>query len=660
VQTKTTHTPSLFSGHVLLTLVLLLALFELQAQTPWYKSNCPRSQKQAELWYFGEKCGIDFRSGDAVAQTDQNVMTAFKASAIICDSLGNLLFFTNGNKVWDRNVTLMPNATGLAGDLGATQPAIIVPNPGNSAQYYIFTVDILKFTDSLTYTTKGLSCTIIDMNERGGLGDAISSFLNKSMLSPACQKITAVVHKNTRDYWVIAHEWDSDKFYAYLLTESGIAAPVVSSAGTVNGGHRNDVNNSVGYLKISPDGKKLAAAVSQKKLIELFDFNNETGTVSNAKSYTTTKPGVNPYGIEFSPDSRYLYATVFETGGVVQAAAPSYVFQFDTRSGMNNPVIVDSVVGLRVAGMQLATDGRIYLSRTNNILSKRDSLEVIYNPNRPGNACNFDRINNIAGSSFPLLGRKSIYSLPNLVQSFVNVPPFRWDSVCHGNATQFHATNQANADTIIWKFGDGGTSTQPDPVHTFANPGSYWVTQTQMFNGQSFVDSMLVKNYPLPQISLADTILLYEGSSIHLHAGGGFTDYLWSTNSKDSIIEVKESGTYWAQVEDLHCCINSDTTFVRIFNYAVPNAFSPNGDGLNDVFKVNGLYKNISFSMIVYDRWGTQVFESDDIDKGWDGTVSGQYCPADTYVWMVSIVFEGKDIITKGDIKFKGTVTLVR
>ena len=381
---------------------------------------------------------------------------------------------------------------------------------------------------------------------------------------------------------------------------------------------------------------------------------------SNVKSYTINRPGINPYGIEFSPDGNLLYSTVYELGGAPQPAVPSFIYQFDLKAGLKNPVIVDSVPDLRIIAMQLAPDGRSYISTTNNLIVKRDSLDVIYNPNRLGAACNHNLLNHVPGSGFPLLGRKSLYSLPNFVQSFLNVPAFTWDSVCHGDATRFHITNKANIDAVSWNFGDGTTSTVLEPVHSFAAPGTYMVKLTQQFNGESYTDSVSVTNYPLPFISFTDTILLYSGSSINLHAGGGFNEYMWSTASTDSIIPVSQQGTYWAQVQDNHCCINSDTTFIKVFKYFIPNAFTPNGDGKNDQFRVIGLYKNIDFRMYIYDRWGTAVFESDNIDQGWDGISNGQVCPADSYVWMVQINFLGQDIITQGDVKFKGTVTLVR
>lgn len=661
---KNRHTiPAVLPGQILLVLLMLLIIPVVQGQ--WYKSNCPRSQKQAEVWYFGEKAGIDFRSGTAAPLTDQNVMNALQATASICDSMGNFKFFTNGRIVWDKTFTPMPNATNLNGDPGATQPCIIVPWPGEPSLYYVFAVDMIKYDtyDSTKYSTDGLTYTLIDMRERDGLGNAISAVLNVPLLSPVCQKITSVASRDNKGFWVIAHKWESNEFFAYLVTSNGIAAPVVSAIGSIhNANTKLARNNAVGYMKCSPDGGRLALAVTYNKLIEVFDFNNETGVITNPRSYKVTKPDINPYGIEFSPDSKKLYATVLDYLGGTIPKTPTCIYQFDLTNGLNSPVIVDSVSGIRLAGMQLGTDGRIYISRTNDLLFKKlDSLEVIYNPNRPDTMCNFSRLDNVSGSGFPLLGRKSVYSVPNFVQSFLHFPHFTWDSVCQGDATQFHITNKANIDSVTWNFGDGASSTLMDPVHSYANPGTYWVKLTEKFNGQYFTDSIMVTNYRLPQIALGgDTVLLYSGSSINLHAGGGFTEYLWSTGSMDSIINVSTEGSYWARVEDIHCCLNTDTTYVKVFEYFIPNAFTPNGDGLNDVFYVRGLYKNIRFKMFVYNRYGQLMFESEDIDKGWDGITGGTYCPPGTYAWVVNVEFIGNDIITEGDIVFKGTVTLVR
>jgi gliding motility-associated-like protein len=645
---------------VLFTFLFLGVHAQVNIYTPPEKTNCPRSQKQQVVWYFGDKAGIDFRSGSAVALTDEDVMTAYKASGVICDSLGNLLFFTNGKKVWDRTFSLMPNATGLDGDLGVTQPVIIIPQPGNDSLYFVFTVDVIAIMPDNTYTTKGLTYSVVNMKLRGGLGDA-TDVLNQPLLSPVCQKITATRHANGKDYWVIVHEWDSYAFYAYPVTQWGIGTPVVTNAGELHGGGYADQANAYGYMKISPDGKTLAVAITGDNIIQILDFDNSTGKVSSPRTYTTTFTGVSPYGLDFSPDSRKMYATVLQITGNGPPANPSRVLQFDLSAGLGNPVTVDSTAGIRLSGVQLGPDGRVYIDRTINLLAKNDSLDVIYNPSRPGIQCNYNLLNNTPGSRFALQsGRYGIFSLPNLIQSFLDIPAFTYDSCCYKDVMHFRITNTANIDSVTWEFGDGNTSTGLSPFHLYAAPGSYLVRLTEHFNGLSFIDTMSIVVHTLPPVELGDTILLYKGATINLHAGGGYMQYQWSTGSTDSVIAVKDQGDYTIDVKDFHCCTNQDTVYIKVFEYFIPNAFTPNGDGRNDTFRAVGLYRNIRYNLQVYDRWGEMVFETNDLDTGWDGKFHGGKCPPDTYVWVIHVDFLGQDIITNGSIVLKGTVTIVK
>ena len=642
-----------------LMLMTLGAFSQVNIYMPPEKSDCPRSQKQQHLWYFGDKAGIDFNSGSAVALNDQDVMTAYKASGVISDSTGNLLFFTNGKKIWDRTFQLMPNATGLDGDVGVTQPVIIIPWPGRDSLYFVFTIDVIAIMPDNTYSTKGLTVTVVNMNLRGGLGDA-TDYLNVSLHTPVAQKLTAVKHANGKDFWVVVHEWDSDAFYAYPVDGMGIGSPVVSNTGAVHGGGYVDQANAYGYMKAAPDGSKIALAVTGENLIQLFDFNNSTGQVSSPQSYTTTYPGSSPYGLEFSPDSRKLYSTVFQITGNGPPANPSYVLQFDLSTGLTTPVAVDSTAGMRLSGIQLGPDGRIYIARTINLLSKNDSLDVIYNPTRPGTDCNYNLLGNVPSSRFSLLGRFGIFSLPNLIQSYLDIPVFTYDSCCHQDVTHFRITNTANIDSVSWDFGDGGLSADLSPYHLYAAPGTYQVRLTEYFNGEAFVDSLPVVIYPLPPVDLGDTILLYKGASINLHAGGGYMEYSWSTESTDSVILVEEQGDYAVTVKDYNCCINQDSVYVKVFEYFIPNAFSPNGDGINDVFRAIGLYKDINYNLQVYNRWGEKVYETDQLEEGWNGISGGKYCPPDTYVWVIHVDFLGQDIVTNGSVVLRGTVTIIR
>ena len=237
---------------------------------------------------------------------------------------------------------------------------------------------------------------------------------------------------------------------------------------------------------------------------------------------------------------------------------------------------------------------------------------------------------------------------------------FTYDSVCFRDVIHFKITNNANIDTVLWNFGDGKTSSGWDPTHFFDRPGTYTVKLTETYQGINYSDSIPVTIHKLPYINLGDTILLYTGFSINLHAGGGYTNYSWSTGSTDSIINVERGGNYIVRVEDKNCCFNSDTVYVQNFNFYLPSAFTPNGDGKNDVFRLVGPYRNIKMTLYIYNRWGELVFASDNIDNAWDGSMGGKPCPMGTYIWIANLKFPDQDIIKKEDIVLKGSIILLR
>src|ERR1700741_32877 len=97
------------------------------------------SQKQTNFWYFGTLAGLDFNSGAPVFMTNGALNTA-EGSSSISDAAGNLLFYTDGVSVWNKNHVQMPNGSGLQGAASTTQSALIIPNPGNPNLFYIFTL----------------------------------------------------------------------------------------------------------------------------------------------------------------------------------------------------------------------------------------------------------------------------------------------------------------------------------------------------------------------------------------------------------------------------------------------------------------------------------------------------------------------------------------
>jgi hypothetical protein len=244
-------------------------------------------------WQFGFFAGLDFNN-DTVTTTNYGQLNQQEGCSSISDLNGQLLFYSDGVRIWNRNNTVMPNGTGLWGHFSSTQSCMIVPFPTDANRYYIFTVDAQG-------GPRGLCYSIVNMALDGGNGDVEQK--NIQLLNRTCEKITSVNHCNGKDVWVIAHGYNNDKMYAYLVTASGVNTPIISSTGTIP--------NVIGYLKLSPDGTRLVNANAfGGGGIQLYSFNDATGVVTNKKEiYPGTNTVLGPYGVEFSPNSQLLYVT---------------------------------------------------------------------------------------------------------------------------------------------------------------------------------------------------------------------------------------------------------------------------------------------------------------------------------------------------------------
>lgn len=351
------------------------------------------SQKEADIWYFGRNAGVDFSSGKAVALTDAQVNTE-EGCAVISDVNGKMLFYTDGITVWNNKHEKMPNGSGLKGDPSSTSSGVAIPKPKAKNIYYLFSVAATAKADGLTYS-------VIDMTLDNGLGDVVDTLKNIPMYTPITEKLTAVAHRNGKDVWVIAHKWKSDEFLAYLVTDKGIiTTPVISKAGSV---HQGGDLNTQGYMKSNPDGSNIALALEETHELEIFDFDNATGTVSNPINIKVGA-GTYPYGIEFSPDGSVLY---------VSAAGKGEIHQINLQAGSNEAIqasmtkIGQSANKEWIGALQIANDGKIYFP-----IYQTSYLGVIHEPNKLGTECKYE--NNYV----ELQERKSSLGLPTFLQNF--------------------------------------------------------------------------------------------------------------------------------------------------------------------------------------------------------------------------------------------------
>ena len=139
-----------------------------------------------------------------------------------------------------------------------------------------------------------------------------------------------------------------------------------------------------------------------------------------------------------------------------------------------------------------------------------------------------------------------------------------------------------------------------------------------------------------PQVDLGNDTSICEGQTISLNAGT-YTAYEWSDGSFLPANTFGQPGVFWVVVTDDFDCQDTDTLKANDhcpFTLYVPNAFSPNGDGRNDLFRAYG--KDLhDFHLTVFNRWGELVFESFDLNDTWDGAVNGQRAQGSVFVWKI-------------------------
>ena len=647
-------------------LLVFFSLYSFQAISQQEKECNYIRLHQADQWIFGNMAHLDFSLDDPIASTTTS-FPIYNGVSCVSDENGELLLFTNGINVWNGNFEVVQYGGGLKGNNFATQSSLIVPNPGNHKQYYVFTVDMYIppiFNDGVNYS-------IVDFS--GNSGGAVVS-KNNHLFSKNSQKIIGTRHANGHDYWVITHGFGADEgnnFETLLIGDTGI---IYQQGSNIGYKHEGNENNSAGYMKLSPNGKMLALVVPHDGVVEVFDFNASTGAISNAQPQPSNVGQFDyPFGVEFSADNSKLYVSTSPLGN-----ATNYLYQFDLTSDdpFDNPVIIhqfdisenganDSLMG----ALQLGVDGKIYLSKFKRGILGKSNLGIINNPNRPGLACNYNEVNNISNNGLNLNNGESLIGLPNFISSFLKIPHFTYYNQCHHDTTEFQITNKTNINQTNWDFDDPDgelvSNSAFSPTYVFTEPGDYNIELTEIFNDIDYRYLSTVRIHSLPFIDLgsgSDTIYILPNSSVQLDAGK-YDAYFWLPGgSTKQYLDVTEEGLYTVTVTDSNCCKNSDMVYVAYANLYFPNAFSPESSiSMNKEFKVLGAANALAeYRLIIYNRWGQMLFETNQSDEAWDGKFQGEFVPAGTYVWVSTFKSFESGAQESIDIITRGTVTIVK
>lgn len=526
-------------------------------------------QKENDIWLFGLGAGLDFSSGTPVKIEDA-LMFSKEGCAVMSDRYGQLLFYTNGLKVWNRSHQVMSNGNGLNGgaETSSTNQAIIVPHPSVSSLYFIFTTDERAGANGLNYS-------MVDMTLNNGLGDVTQK--NVSLYAPTTERLALARQADGNSFWLVTHGWENNEFITYEINENGLNdAPIISAIGASHKQRNTSNLNSRGYIAFNSNYTKMAIAVYKDNLIEVFDFDNCTGQIGNV---ITTDEILLPYGIAFSPNDQWIYATNLD----------GELYQLDANATTNNELgnsanLVGSTAQDHLSAIQQGPDGKLYVAIPN-----ANELGVINSPDLEGIACDYQDMAidlgiGISGEGLPQqLPFSEVNANPN---RYLNATILATDG-CENEPLQLSIDTDEEINQIQWIFNQNDTDNELTPTVLFSDTG--------LVNIQAIISN---------ECKL-DT--LYD--EIHIR----------------------------------QCD----------FPLFVPNAFTPNDDGDNDQFFVQGALDEIqSYEMVVFSRWGDTVFRSTNPTDQWNGRFRGKTVGDGVYVWIIKVQFFGmsEPRIISGDV----------
>jgi gliding motility-associated-like protein len=192
-----------------------------------------------------------------------------------------------------------------------------------------------------------------------------------------------------------------------------------------------------------------------------------------------------------------------------------------------------------------------------------------------------------------------------------------------------------------------------------SDKGKYWVRLTEK-NGCVFTDTTIIHSIePLPFSFLPSDTVICAGEPWELATSRSFKSYTWNTGETTGSIRISSAGLYSLLVVDEHGCMGNDSIRVETkkcpFGIYFPNAFTPNKDGLNDIFKPVILGRPLIYKLTIYNRWGQQIFETTDPGQGWNGMIKNGEQESGTYIWTCTYQFNEQEKMIK-----KGVLLLLR
>ena len=535
------------------------------------------------------------------------------------------MFYTDGVSLWNADHEIVPGDYQLRGSQNINANSIFVPFPENDSLYLLFTIG--KQEDSLNLYYHLINSNL--NNYKGGI--VYGKMLHKQVMN----RITGYFNCNSGSYRIITQSADTALFYTYEIDLYGLDTNCIRSIAPGN------LLPNIGYMKASPNGKKLLVPVNKANILaSVYDIDSESGQLS--KLFDLYRKNLTyAFGCEFSPDGRFLYIS---TGG------ENYeLLQFDL-SSKNEIKVNESKTKItegNVYGLQLSIDGKIYINCLNTPF-----LHVIHQPWKKGPDCEYE------SKAIELKGGTSQMGLPVFIQTWFYKPLFRMNGFCLGDTTDFQYETVIDHDSLLWKiFGSNGEIVSYKNKwkfsHIFEDTGRYHASLEVYHCQYTFRSEENFLIHPIPQINLFTDTMVYTGQ-FEITLNASYDSIYWWIGSFGNTVELPVPGEYGVTVYKNACQASRefrlDFKGSQVF---FPTAFSPNNDGVNDVFKPVVSGQIDCYQLLIFSRNGTQVFESNNIQDGWDGNMNGHIGKNNTYCWIARYCIDdgrerNKEMVKKG------------
>jgi len=453
------------------------------------------SQKHDSNWLIGGSCitgsdehiltQLDFRDQNFQPQPTQHISyVQLETNSIISNSLGDLMYYTNGNQVNNWKHEPLLNGEYLLFDScyyeNIPQGAISMPTPDFQDQYVLITInaEIIRLSVDTVFVKQKVYFNSIDMLKNEGEGEMLIKqdlMLNDTLnygQGMVCQ------HANGRDWWLLLFEQDSKNYYRFLVDPTGYHSMGKQEADF-------DVITGRSQVAYSPDGAFYATynfrGGSLGVFVDIFRFDRCDGILEDQIHINLFDMGASG-GLVFSPNSRFLYA-----------AGQTKVLQYDLWAedveasaiivAVYDGFLSDGIAKTEFHSGLLAADNKIYFTTPTD----GHFMHVIHNPNEKGIACNFEQ----HGLEWPVWKHTSIPNFPHyrmgpLAGSFcdtlglINSPfaNFIIEDLGTSMSYQFEDRSTTNVEEWLWDFGDGNISSEEDPMHEYIHFGSFTICLT--------------------------------------------------------------------------------------------------------------------------------------------------------------------------------------